>query len=229
MSKPTIISAQCPHCNADIEIPYYEDVNVTTDPVLKKAILSGDFFKYICPSCGESLPIVGPLLYHDQNAAAMFYFCPPGFDQSTEKLNEMLQVIEGIEGSRASYYQARLVSSIDKLMEKIYILDAGLDDRIVELVKLAYLKHYSADLQSKGRIRATLFMPSLEDEEAQIVFMLGDDGDMATVDFSKDYYAFFGTEYAQRLGNHTEPHFETIDEKWAAQFVSNQNYGGLNR
>ena len=205
MSKPTIISAQCPHCNADIEIPYYEDVSVTTDPALKEAILSGDFFKYICPSCGESLPIVGPLLYHDQNAAAMFYFCPPGFDQSTEKLNEMLQVIEGIEGSRASHYQARLVSSIDKLMEKIY------------------LKHYSADLQSKGRIRATLFMPSLEDEEAQIVFMLGDDGDMATVDFSKDYYAFFGTEYAQRLGNHTEPHFETIDEKWAAQFVSNQN------
>lgn len=220
MSKPTMISAQCPNCQADIEIPYYEDVNVTTEPTLKEAILSGDFFKYTCPSCGETLPIAGPFLYHDQDATAMFYFCPPGFDQSTEKLNEMLQMIESMEGDRASHYQARFVSSIDKLMEKIYILDAGLDDRIVELVKLAYLKHYAADLQSKGRVRATLFMPGLDDEEAQIVFMLGDEGDMATVDFSKDYYAFFGTEYAERLNKHTEPQFETIDEKWAAQFVS---------
>lgn len=221
MSKPTIISAQCPHCNADIEIPYYEDINVTTEPTLKEAVLSGNFFKYTCPSCGKTMPIAGPLLYHDQNATAMYYFCPAGFDPSTEKLNEMLQIIEGMEGDRASHYQARLVSSIDKLIEKIHIQDAGLDDRIVELVKLAYLKHYAPELQSKGRIRATLFIPGMEDDEAQIVFMLGDDGDMASVDFSKDYYAFFGTEYSDRLNKHTTPQFETIDEKWAAQFVSN--------
>ncbi len=220
MSKPTMIAAQCPHCNADIEVPYYDDVNVSTNPELKDAILSGEFFKYTCPACGETTSVAGPFLYHDPDGPAMYYFCPPGFDQSTEKLNEMLQVIESMEGDRATRYKARLVTSIDKLLEKIYIQEAGLDDRIVELVKLAYLKHYASDLQSKGRIRATLYMPSRNGEEAQVVFMLGDEGDMATVDFSLDYYAFFGTEYAEQLKPSPETTFETIDEKWAANFVS---------
>lgn len=220
MSKPSMISAQCPHCNADIEIPYYEDVNVSIHPELKDAILSGDFFQYICPSCSKSISIAGPLLYHDPDGPAMYYYCPPGFDQSTQNLNEMLQAVESMEGDRATHYQARLVTSIDKLLEKIYILDAGLDDRIVELVKLAYLKNYSTELQSKGRIRATLFMPNTDSEDAQIVFMLGDEGDMATVDFSTDYYAFFATEYAEQLNELHKVEFENIDEKWAAQFVS---------
>lgn len=223
MSNPTTISAQCPYCKSDIEIPYFEEVNIAKQPEMKAAILSGNFFKYTCPECGETLSTAGPLLYHDPDIPTMLYFVPTGFDASTDQLDEMLKIIQDMEGDKTTLYQARLVTSIDKLLEKIYIQDALLDDRIVELVKLTYLKHYSSELQNKGKIYETLFMPSNDGEEAQIVFILGDNHEMASVDFSKDYYAFFATEYAERLQNEAKQNqFRVIDEKWAVNFLTNQ-------
>ena len=221
MLNTTMISAQCPHSNAEIEIPYVEEVNIAKQPEAKEAILSGKFFKYTCPECGKVISTAGPLLYHDPDVPTMIYFVPTGFDASTDKLDEMLSLIQGMEGDKASLYQARLVSTVDKLLEKIYIQDAKLDDRIVELVKLAYLKHYGSELQAKGSIQATLFMPSQDGNDAQIIFMFEKTQDMATVDFSKDFYAYFATEYGERLAKEAEVNqFQVIDEKWAANFLT---------
>lgn len=223
MSNTTMITAQCPHCNADIEIPYVEEVNVEKQPEAKAAILSGDFFKYTCPECGKDISTAGPLLYHDPAVPTMLYFVPSGFDASTDKLDEMLSLIQGMEGDKASLYQARLIPTIDKLLEKIYIQDAKLDDRVVELVKLAYLKHYGRELQTKGSIHATLFMPSKDGNDAQIIFIFEETHDMATVDFSEDFYAYFATEYSEQLAKEAEINqFRVIDEKWAANFLTQQ-------
>ncbi len=221
MSKPTMITAQCPYCQATIDVPYVDEVNIENEPTIKEKILSGAFFSYTCPTCGEHLPVVGPLLYHDPTIPTMLYLIPPGFDTSTEKLDEMLELIQNIEGDKTSLYQARLVNSVDKLLEKIYIQDAKLDDRIVELVKLAYLKQYGHELQQKGHIHACIFVPAHEERSARIVFIFGDDHDMASVDFSEDHYVFFATEYAKQLDNaSTVNKFLTIDEKWAAKFLA---------
>lgn len=223
MSKPTMITAECPNCHAEITIPYYEELNVSEHPEQKEAILSGDFFKFTCPKCGAVLPVTGPLLYHDPKVPTMLQLVPPGFDDATERLDELLALIQGMEGDKTSLYQARLVTSVDKLLEKIYIQDAGLDDRVVELVKLAYLKHYGPQLQAKGKIHAALYMPSDEGGDAQIVFVLGDSGEMASIDFSKDYYVYFATEFAKALEEASSVNqFHTIDEAWAAEFLRAQ-------
>lgn len=221
MSNPTMISAQCPYCGKEIDVPYYGEINIAEHPEFKSQILSGDFFKYTCPHCNEVIPTAGPLLYHDPNIPAMIYYLPQGFNSSVDELDELLALIQNMEADRASLYQARLVSSIDKLLEKIYIYDAKLDDRIVELVKLAYLKHYGKDLQNKGTVHASLFMPSEDKTDAQIVFILGDAHEMASVDFSKDYYVFFATEFSERLEKDSAfNQFRTVDEKWAINFIS---------
>lgn len=221
MSKPTMITAQCPHCQSTINIPYIDEVNIEKDPSIKTKILSGTFFSYSCPNCNEHIPVVGPLLYHDPSIPTMLYLIPPGFDASTEKLDEMLELIQGMEGDKASLYQARLVNNVDKLLEKIYIQDAKLDDRIVELVKLAYLKQYGHELQQKGAIHSCIFVPAHDNHNAHIVFVFGDDHDMASVDFSEDYYVFFATEYAKQLDTvNAVNKFLTIDEKWAAKFLA---------
>ena len=220
MSKPTIISAQCPYCQAEIDIPYYEEINVSKEPEKKQAILSGDLFRFTCPHCGENIPVVGPLLYHDPAVPAILCLIPPGFDQSMDKLNEILAMIQSMEGDKASVYQVRQVDSIDKLLEKIYIQDAKLDDRVVELIKLAYLKHYGPQLQKKGKIHSSIFVPASNEEDAQIVYILGDDHDMASVDFSNDYYVYFATAYAEKLKKQEAVNqVQTIDEHWAASFI----------
>lgn len=223
MSKPTMIAAECPSCGAAINIPYYEEINVADHPEEKARILSGDFFKFTCPECGALLPVSGPLLYHDPNVPTMLYLVPQGFEAQTARLDELLALIQGMEGDQTSLYQSRLVTSVDKLLEKIYIQDAGLDDRVVELVKLAYLKHYASALKEKGTIHASLYMPSEDGSEAQIVFILGESQEMASVDFSKDYYVHFATEFEKTLKEATSVNqFLTIDEKWAAEFVQAQ-------
>ena len=223
MSNPTMITAQCPHCNTEITIPYYDEINVSDQPTFKEKILSGEFFTYTCPSCGEKLPITGPLLYHDPSVPTMIDLVPAGFDATADRLNELLQLIQSMEGDHTSIYQARLVNTVDKLLEKIYIQDAGLDDRVVELVKLAYLKHYGKELQTRGPILASLYMPSEDKRDAQIVFILGESHEMASVDFSKDYYVYFATQFAKPLEESASINqFQTIDEKWAAAFLNEQ-------
>ena len=64
-------------------------------------------------------------------------------------------------------------------------------------------------------------MPSQDGNDAQIIFMFEKTQDMATVDFSKDFYAYFATEYGERLAKEAEVNqFQVIDEKWAANFLT---------
>ena len=221
MSKPTIITTECPYCNEKINVPYYQDVNVSNHPELKAAILSKNFFQYTCPSCKKTISTVGPLLYHDPTIPALYYLNPPTFDQNTDKLDEMLSVISSVEGSNASHYQTRVVSSTDKLLEKIHIQAAGLDDRIVELVKIAYLKHYASELQTQGTIHSILFTPQNKDTAAQIIFILGTDHQTASIDFSMEYYNYFKSIYKEQLEQPADTNFEIIDEKWALKLLKN--------
>ena len=66
-------------------------------------------------------------------------------------------------------------------------------------------------------------MPSPENDDAQIVFILGESHEMASVDFSKDYYVYFATQFAKPLEEQASVNqFHIIDEKWAATFISQQ-------
>lgn len=72
---PQPVQLTCPVCNANFRTNIYTIMDVTQQPELKQALLSGQLNLAVCPSCSAASMIGAPLLYHDaQKQLCLVYF-----------------------------------------------------------------------------------------------------------------------------------------------------------
>lgn len=117
----------CPGCTATSVARIHRSVNVTTDPALKEQLLTGRLFTFACPSCGRASRVVHPeLVYHDMRRGYLLQMDALGkFDAAS---------LRGLVGSLPPV--TRVVRDSNALLEKVKVLDAELDDRVIEVLKL---------------------------------------------------------------------------------------------
>jgi len=121
----------CSSCGTSIRAAVYESVNVTTEPALKEKVLSRTINGANCPQCGLQMAVATNLLYHDVDKKFMVWL----------RLNEHLEKGEeapelGALSQRLfSSYRLRIVSGWPELSERIHVLESGLDEGLVELLK----------------------------------------------------------------------------------------------
>jgi hypothetical protein len=131
----------CPNCNHEQELHVTPTVNVTLDPDMKEKVLSGEIFLFTCENCGFSGFAGFPFIYEDKETYGGFLtYMEPGCEDREV----------GVDGDIADQVllqnmTMRLVTTINELKEKIFIFDAGLDDRVVELFKMLALSKMKAD------------------------------------------------------------------------------------
>lgn len=89
--------------------------------------MDGSLTRAVCEKCGWSGDVVYPMLYHDMEAQVMIWLWPNPGDPETGGLPL---------GELMGGHRFRIVDSRVTLLEKILIFDNGLDDRVVEFVKL---------------------------------------------------------------------------------------------
>lgn len=77
-------------CGASFAGDVYEYVFAEHDPDLKDAILSGEFNRVPCPSCGEGLPIENRFLYRDEGNRLWIWVCKKEEEPKREALVEEL-------------------------------------------------------------------------------------------------------------------------------------------
>jgi hypothetical protein len=73
---PAPTPIQCPFCRSQITVPLRQIVDVTEEPALKTALLSGRLNAFTCPACHNSGALATPFLYHDANKELAFVFLP---------------------------------------------------------------------------------------------------------------------------------------------------------
>ena len=97
--------------------------------------LNQSIFLYTCPSCGETFRLNYSTLYHQMEDLVMIYLVP---ESEVKKTYEIFYEKNALADYRyrTEKYLCRIVTSANQLVEKIQILDAGKDDRVMELVKL---------------------------------------------------------------------------------------------
>jgi hypothetical protein len=79
-------------CGASFAADVYEYVFAEHDPDLKDAILSGEFNRVSCPSCGERLPIENRFLYRDEGNRLWVWVCGKEEEPDREALvKELIQ------------------------------------------------------------------------------------------------------------------------------------------
>ncbi len=131
MSNTEMKKVSCPQCSHDNEVKIFKTVNATTDPQFREALLAGKLFGYRCEECGYEAALRYPMLYNDMKNRFMIYYIP---EIEREKVTD-----EALEKEYADLNDItrRVVSSFNELKEKIHIFESGLDDRAVEIAKVA--------------------------------------------------------------------------------------------
>ncbi|NNJ70611.1 MAG: hypothetical protein HKP10_04905, partial [Kiritimatiellales bacterium] len=139
MSISRTVNITCPSCGTPQDVQLYDAVNVGTDPQLKDALMHNQLNRVECPDCELSFRVDLPMLYNDPARKILIHWVPETeetareqileeFDRSMEEMNSAMPDDIELPG-------VRLVLSRVELVELIFLIEAGLNQRVVEYVK----------------------------------------------------------------------------------------------
>jgi hypothetical protein len=138
MSITGTVSVRCPGCGTASDVALIQSINARNEPALVERLVTGDLNVLAC-TCGRRTLLEATLLYHDPDRAFFCQACPGGKDAM-------------VAGERAFATIAtagatrRLVPSHNALVEKVLITRAGLDDAVIEVLKVLLLASRGDDL-----------------------------------------------------------------------------------
>ena len=194
----------CPACGREHDVKLVQSINTRDDPDAKQKLLAGDFNVLAC-ECTRRTQLVSELLYVDP-VSELYYQVAPTDDAMTK--GDTAFATAGPTGTQ------RLVPSINALVEKIKIADAGLEDWVVEMVKVLLL----ASLPEPDLDRVLLF-DRVEDERIHWVMFGTDPRAMQSPMTAYE-------RLAARTQARPKPTEHRIDRVWALAAVQQMMKGG---
>ncbi len=145
MSQKQSYPIRCPKCRQEQEVELFDAVNVTAEPALREALMCNQLNAVTCSACEFVFQIHKSLLYHDVQRGFMIYWLPvpAGAEEAGERqFAGMLLQLAAQQPEGVALPPVHLVFSRTELVERIFLLEAGLDERLIEYVKhLMYLNN----------------------------------------------------------------------------------------
>ena len=204
MSIPVKQTVPCPKCGKDIEFTLWQSINNEMSFAIRD-IISGKLFEIECKNCGLKTHVNYPILVNDMAHNVMIqYTCPQGIEESEKALSSMRKMYPG---------RLRIVTDQASLREKVAIFHAGLDDRVIELLKAIVMAQVRDQLADKN-VRGVYYIAE-DNPRLEIVH----DGGVGCVPVSMELYdrvreEFFGEE---SLARDQELY---IDKDWACSLLA---------
>ncbi|MBX3158926.1 MAG: CpXC domain-containing protein [Deltaproteobacteria bacterium] len=124
------LRVRCPACGVEQDARLVQSIDAQKDPEAVRQLLAGELNLLAC-ACGKRTRLAARLLYTDASASFAVQACPGG--EEAMAAGAAAFRTSGATGTH------RLVPSQDALVEKVRILEAGLDDRVVEVAKVLQL------------------------------------------------------------------------------------------
>ncbi len=173
MSK--IFNIKCPSCGVSQEVELHESVNVATEPKLKQELLENRLNRVECIDCDANFRVDMPLLYSDPAHHVLIHWIPEtdtfgkeqiieDFDRSLEQINEM--VPPDIEVP-----SVRLVLTRVELVELIFMIEAEMNERVVEYVKYSI---YTRNLEKIPPRQFRLLLNVQDSSDEELCFVMQD-------------------------------------------------------
>lgn len=144
----------CAQCGKKQMVSVPESINAQSDAAEKQRLMDGTLFEFTC-SCGHRQKIDFPVLYHDPDKKVMMYHVRPEAVAQTEG---MFHALRSNPGFAAIGYRCRIVIDQEALREKALLFDLGLDDRIMEIIKLTFRLYMRRKYPDKHASGVSFFM-----------------------------------------------------------------------
>lgn len=165
MSLFETTSIQCPACDTVTDFQAAGSVNADRRPDLRDAILDNTFQNVICPSCNEALRLEPVVNYLDVELGLWLAAYPPRQIGDYLTLEDEVQTLFDESYGAASSASAqdvgaallpRLTFGWPAMREKLFLRQQGLDDVVIEMLKLDLLRRLpEAPLRAGVELRVT--------------------------------------------------------------------------
>ena len=206
----------CPKCGQISEAKIWDSINVQIDPAMKEQVETLEAFSFTCPHCGNEALMKYNFLYHDMDEAVMIYVV---VNEEGRRMAEDTFTERSIAVMKEkAAYRFRIVSSFEGLLEKILLADAGLDDRVVELLKIIAENQVQAQFPDFHATESR-FIETAEGE--QVIHLQDEQGQALDVDYAASFselYEKLKDEFAEELEELSKDSL-VIDKSWAEQFL----------
>ncbi|WP_295070256.1 CpXC domain-containing protein [Ruminococcus sp.] len=215
MSKSHMEKIKCPKCSHESEMLVWETMDTKTDPQIKDMIRSGEVFAWRCPHCDNKSLIFYPTLYHQVKEKYLLCYIPGNPTSAVEYMKTIN------ENNESGYdfndnYTKRVVSDINQLREKLMILDEGLDDRILEIMKVFAI----AELQKNFPDLSVMEIYFNKEEDGSHSFAVKfDNNEWGRTDVDKKSYDQVAESFKIPLAVNDE---YLIDTEWALSVIEKE-------
>ncbi|MCD8019828.1 MAG: CpXC domain-containing protein [Clostridiales bacterium] len=178
----------------------YSFINVTEKPDMKEDILKNRVFYFNCDDCNLVAPLTYESMYLDSKKKLAICLATEETDM------ENLEAWDKKKGMTC-----RLVDNINDLKEKIMIRDNHLDDRVIELVKIQYLRQLDRELENDTLMN--ILFDYHGEEKCFLVFF--EKKGIGRMPLNMDFYKKTEQEYANQISAHSDDSFMKVDMEWA--------------
>jgi predicted RNA-binding Zn-ribbon protein involved in translation (DUF1610 family) len=215
MSANHIEKIKCPKCGKVSDYVVWDTIDTSIDPQMKAQIRNGEAFRWHCPDCGNNSLIFYPTLYHQ--VADKYLLCyVPGDPTSAVAHMKDLEKDPGESGYKFdSTYTKRIVYDMNQLREKLMILDAGLDDHVIELMKVFIMAEI---LKHKPDHQIVDFFFHTENGENSFAIRFDNDT-WGSTEFIKASYDQIADQFKTIIAVDDE---FIIDSEWAVNTIDKQ-------
>lgn len=174
MSVQKTYSIRCPQCGHKQNVELYDSINVSHQPELKNRLFENRLNRIKCEDCAANFRIDKPLLYHDPDRNILIHWMPDHavsrdeildeFDKSMDELHDALP--DGMEPPRV-----RLVFERVELVELIFLVEAGMEERVVEYIKYTV---YSQNMKRLAPEKKQMLLNVQDSTTDELLFAIRD-------------------------------------------------------
>lgn len=209
MSIPKRTAISCPKCGKGFEAIVFQSINTDYAPNVAESIISGELFEAKCPACGFITHLEYDVLYHDMEHAAMVWVVNPKQDSYETRCNEMrLAPIP-------PYKTTRHVPNMNGLREKTACLEAGRDDRIIEIIKI-FVESQTLAENPDFQLDTSFYTYS---NGKEIVSVYDTDGNEFSCIITDQMYHTVATQFKNLISTQEVGRFIEINHEWALRQI----------
>ncbi len=211
-SEDDPVEVVCPGCGKGFVHRAHTLVNARRSPELQEALLGGRLFEFTCPACGYAASLASPCLYLDPVNRASVYLVVD--EDMASGVSAMFDGLTG-EDTPVGRSVKRIVFDRHDLRGKAICLSAGLDDRVVEILKMAISGF--AKMQGNVRVGAVCAVNLVGLEGEDLKFSINDGERGFTTIMPRDGYELYGAAVDRSSLSSEQPYL--VDRAWAEHAV----------
>lgn len=174
MSQTKTYPIACPQCSHPQEVELYDAINTLENPGLRDELIANQTNVVACEKCGFRFAVDKPLLYHDPEMDIMIYWIPlygRTVEEGEQHFRDFITTLTRALPDDVPAPQVHLVFTRAELIERLFVLESDLDERIIEYMKYMI---YTRNLEKVHPARKLVLFDAHDSGEDQLAFLIQD-------------------------------------------------------